>query len=61
MTASILDEIEGVGPKRKKALMKVFGSMKRLRAASVEDIAAVEGIPAAVAAYIFAGIHAFER
>ena len=61
MTASILDEIEGVGPKRKKALMKVFGSMKRLRAASVEDIAAVEGIPAAVAADIFAGIHAFER
>ena len=61
MTASILDEIEGVGPKRKKALMKAFGSMKRLRAASVEDIAAVEGIPAAVAADIFAGIHAFER
>ena len=61
MTASILDEIEGVGPKRKKALMKAFGSMKRLWAASVEDIAAVEGIPAAVAADIFAGIHAFER
>ncbi|MDO5107310.1 MAG: excinuclease ABC subunit UvrC [Coriobacteriaceae bacterium] len=61
MTASILDEIEGVGPKRKKALMKAFGSMKRLRAASVEDIAAVDGIPAAVAADIFSGIHAFER
>jgi len=61
MTASILDEIEGVGPKRKKALMKSFGSMKRLKAASVDEIAAVDGIPAAVAAEIFAGIHAFER
>ena len=61
MTASILDEIEGVGPKRKKALMKAFGSMKRLKAASVDEIAAVDGIPAAVAAEIFAGIHAFER
>ena len=31
MTASILDEIPGAGPKRKKAIMKAFGSMKRLR------------------------------
>ena len=41
--------------------MKAFGSMKRLKAASVDEIAAVDGIPAAVAAEIFAGIHAFER
>lgn len=44
MTVSILDEIPGVGAKRKKALMKHFGSMKRLRAASIDDVAQVEGI-----------------
>lgn len=49
MTASALDDIPGVGPTRKKALLKVFGSVKRLRAASVEEIAAVPGIPADVA------------
>ena len=32
MTASILDEVEGVGPKRKKALYKAFGSLKNMRA-----------------------------
>lgn len=52
MTASILDEIEGVGPTRKKALLKEFGSVKRLRAASVERIAGVKGIPAALASDI---------
>lgn len=53
MTASVLDEVEGVGPTRKKALMRHFGSMKRLRAASVEEIAAVKGIPAAVAQAVY--------
>jgi excinuclease ABC subunit C len=45
MTASVLDEIPGVGPTRKAALMKAFGSVKRLRAASAEQIAQVKGIP----------------
>lgn len=49
MTASVLDDIPGVGPKRKKALLKTFGSVRRLRAASAGDIAAVPGIPADVA------------
>lgn len=49
MTVSILDEIPGVGPKRKRAIMKAFGSMKRLRAASEEEIAAVPGVPERVA------------
>jgi excinuclease ABC subunit C len=50
-----------VGPKRKKALMKAFGSMRRLKEASVEQIAAVDGIPAAVAQSIFSGIHAWDN
>jgi excinuclease ABC subunit C len=45
MTASELDEIEGVGPKRKKALLKEFGSLKRLREASADEVAQVPGIP----------------
>lgn len=49
MSASVLDDIPGVGPKRKKALLKAFGSLKRLRAASVEEIAAVPGVGKAAA------------
>lgn len=47
--ASPLDEVKGVGPKRKKALIQHFGSVRRLRAASVEEIAAIDGIGAALA------------
>jgi excinuclease ABC subunit C len=51
MTTSALDDVPGIGPKRKKALLKAFGSVKRLRAASVGEIAAVPGVgPAAAAA-----------
>jgi len=42
--ASALDEVPGVGPARKKALLRRFGSLKQLREASLEDIAAVSGI-----------------
>ncbi|MDZ4167315.1 MAG: excinuclease ABC subunit UvrC [Coriobacteriia bacterium] len=49
MTASALDDVPGVGPKRKKALLKAFGSLKRVRAASVEEIAAVPGVGRAAA------------
>jgi excinuclease ABC subunit C len=44
MTASILDEVPGVGPTRKKALIHAFGSVKRLRGATVDEIASVKGI-----------------
>jgi excinuclease ABC subunit C len=44
MTTSDLDGIPGLGEVRRKALLRVFGSVKRLRAASVEEIAAVQGI-----------------
>lgn len=53
MTVSILDEIPGVGPKRKKDLMRHFGSFKKLNAASVDDIADVKGISPALAQTIF--------
>lgn len=41
---SELDTLQGVGPKRKKALIRRFGSVKRIREATVEEIAGVEGI-----------------
>jgi excinuclease ABC subunit C len=41
---SELDDIEGIGPGRKKALLKRFGSVRRIREASVEDVAGTPGI-----------------
>jgi excinuclease ABC subunit C len=49
MSASALDDVPGVGPKRKKALLKAFGSVKKLRAAGVDEIAAVPGVGRAAA------------
>ena len=46
---SQLDDIAGIGPKRKKALIKRFGSLKGIAAASVEDLAGVEGMTREVA------------
>jgi excinuclease ABC subunit C len=60
MTAGVLDDVPGVGPKRKKALMKAFGSMKRLRAASVEQIAGVPGVSEDVARRVWDTLRAWE-
>ena len=43
MTRSALDDVPGLGQTRRKALLKRFGSLKRLRAASVEDVVEVPG------------------
>jgi len=48
-TASILDGVPGVGPKRRKALLSHFGSLEDLRRATVEEIASVPGVPLEVA------------
>lgn len=53
MAVSILDEVEGIGPRRKKDIMKHFGSMKRLREASVDEIAAVKGVSEDVARALY--------
>ncbi len=60
MTVSVLDEIPGVGQKRKKAIMRHFGSLKRLRAASPEEIAQVKGVPRQVAESIWAELRAWD-
>lgn len=53
---SALDTIPGVGPKRKKALLKKFGSVRGIREASVDEIAATVGFTAALAARVKSGI-----
>jgi excinuclease ABC subunit C len=57
MTASVLDDIPGVGPTRKKSLLKAFGSVKRLRAATAEEIAATPGVSREVADEVYAVLH----
>ncbi|WP_168581584.1 excinuclease ABC subunit UvrC [Gephyromycinifex aptenodytis] len=49
MTLSVLDEVPGLGPARRAALLKQFGSVKKMRAASVEELIAVPGIGPALA------------
>ena len=56
MTRSVLDGIPGLGPVRRKKLLRVFGSVKRMREASIEDLAAVPGIPRAVAEAVFGAL-----
>jgi excinuclease ABC subunit C len=43
-TRSILEEIPGIGPKRRQALLKAFGSLDGIREATVEELAAVPGM-----------------
>ena len=43
--ASVFDDIEGIGPVRKKALLKRFGSVRRIREASIDELAETPGIP----------------
>ena len=50
---SILEEIPGIGDRRKTRLMKHFGSLKRIKAASVEDLAAVPGMTRQTAEAVF--------
>ena len=56
--SSAFDELPGVGPKRRRALLRVFGSLKRVRDAPVEQIAAVPGIGPSLAARIKATLEA---
>ncbi|MGG5257242.1 excinuclease ABC subunit UvrC [Phycicoccus avicenniae] len=54
MTQSALDSVPGLGEKRRKALLREFGSVKKIRAASVEELAGVPGIGPALAAVVAA-------
>lgn len=55
--ASELDNIAGIGATRKKKLLTHFGSLKKIREASLEEIRAVDGIPASVAEEVYTHLH----
>ncbi len=57
MTSSLLDELPGVGPARKRSLLAHFGSPEAIVAASSEELQAAPGLPAKVAREIHARLH----
>jgi len=57
LTKSPLDEIEGIGAKRKKALLEAFGSARGVSRAAVVDLAKVDGVNAAMAQRIYDFFH----
>ena len=50
---SVPDHVEGIGPKRRQALWKTFKTLEAMKAASVEELAAVEGMNGAVAQTLY--------
>ncbi len=54
---SILDALPGVGPARKRALLRHFGSPERLLAAAPEELEGVPGVPAKTGREIYAALH----
>ena len=57
MTTSALDNIPGLGPVRAKELLRHFGSLKKLKAASVEEIMTVRGMGEATATEVHKALH----
>ncbi|MGD6978786.1 excinuclease ABC subunit UvrC [Citricoccus zhacaiensis] len=57
MVSSALDGIPGLGPTKQKALLKHFGSVKRIRAAGLDELRQAPGIGAALAAAVHASLH----
>ncbi len=58
MTKSVLDDIEGLGPSRKKRLMKEFGGVKAVREATLDELRAFSWLPDAVADNVYTKLHA---
>jgi len=54
---SSLNDIPGVGAKRQRALLKHFGSLKRVKAASLAELQAMPGLPASIAGQVYRYFH----
>lgn len=59
-TSSRLEDIPGIGPRRRASLLKHFGGLAGLKAAGEEEIAQVDGVNAALAARIYATLHGLQ-
>jgi excinuclease ABC subunit C len=57
MTTSALDDVPGLGPARKQALLKHFGSVRKLRAAGLDEISEVPGFGRRTAETVLAALH----
>ncbi|MDQ3751302.1 MAG: excinuclease ABC subunit UvrC [Actinomycetota bacterium] len=57
MTQSALEGIPGLGPARRKKLLRHFGSVKRVREATLDDLRSVPGLPDAVAQAVYSELH----
>ena len=55
--SSLFDELEGVGPARRRALLQHFGSVEAMLAAAPEELEGVPGVPAKTARSIYAQLH----
>jgi len=55
--ASIFDELEGVGPARRRALLQHFGSVEQMLSATAEELEGVPGVPSKTARRIYAQLH----
>jgi excinuclease ABC subunit C len=60
-SSSRLEDIAGIGPRRRAALLRHFGGLSGLKAAAVDDIARVEGVNRALAERIWASLHGLEQ
>jgi excinuclease ABC subunit C len=60
MTASVLDDVPGLGPTRRKRLLKEFGSVKRIRALELPELLALPWLPDAVATALHQHLHPLE-
>ena len=52
-----LDAVEGLGPARRRALLKAFGGLAQIKRAAIDDLAAVEGVSRTLAERIYAHFH----
>jgi len=57
MTRSVLDDVPGLGPARKKRLVQEYKSVKQMRTASLEELAARPWLPEAVAQAVYFALH----
>ena len=61
MTASILDDVVGMGPVRKKALLKAFKSFRNLKSATLEEIKAARVVPDEVAEELYQVLQQYNK